>query len=116
MTPEAKEPSSAEHPVVEPMAAKPELLDPVLDPDRLLGKLGDLERQAARRDLGALPAEQRLPAGHFAGLSSDIEAEQADPHRVIRASSPAGRGDPPAPPPVIYLSRRPSVSQFMSVI
>jgi Calcineurin-like phosphoesterase len=102
----------------QPGGLAPELLAGVMDPAALLGKLKSLEQEriANSHDLDTLPGEQRLPPGHFVDLRRDIESEAGDPDRVIRASSPAGSDDPPAPPPVIYLSRRPTVSQFMGVI
>ena len=114
----AMSPSSLQPPAVAPAAVKPELLDPVLDPSQLLAKAQAIEQQQADNPQGldVLPPEQRLPLGHFASLSRDIEAEQDDPRRVIRATNPTGSDGQPAPPPVIYLSRRPTVSQFMSVI
>ncbi|HSO98315.1 MAG TPA: metallophosphoesterase [Solirubrobacteraceae bacterium] len=102
-------------------ALRPELLAPVLDPQQLLGKLnqpgGIRDRHVTRSaELSQLPSEQRLPPGHLDQLSVDIEAEKNDPHRVIRAQSPSAEGGPTAPPPVIYLSRKPTVSQFMGVV
>ena len=95
-----------------------------LDPDRLLAKInGEGDRQgladaraAAADKLAELPAEKRLPDDYFSTLSDAITAESQDSARVTRAATPPGEGGPPAPPPVIYLSRKPSVSQFMSVI
>jgi Calcineurin-like phosphoesterase len=101
-----------------PGVPAPELLAGVMNPQALLGKLESLEEEhlANSRDLDILSSEQRLPPGHFAELRRNVEGEVNEPDRVIRAHTPAGSGDPPGPPPVIYLSRRPTVSQFMGVI
>jgi len=103
-----------------PAAPRPELLDRVLDPDQLEAKLDDLK--AARDDhqdeLRALTPAQRLPVGYLDGLSAAIEEEKGedDPPRVIRAGA-ASKGVPAlAPPRVVYLSRKPTVSQFQSII
>lgn len=93
----------------------PELLAPVLNPDALMTKIDSLIK--ARQDpQNSPPEDQRLPATHFDQLRGDILDEQdpANPARATTAKCPAaGR---PAPPPVIYISRKPSVSQFQSVI
>ena len=99
---------------------RPELLDRVLDPDQLEAKLDELK--AARDDhqdeLRALRPEQRLPAGYLDGLTAAIEEEKAedDPPRVIRAGAASKEVPALAPPRVVYLSRKPTVSQFQSVI
>jgi hypothetical protein len=97
---------------------RPELLDPVLDPEQLLQKLERIkrDREARSEDLARLPRGQRLPPDHFQEVGEEIRGEADDPLRVARASGPPGGTGPPAPPPVIYLSRKPTVSQFMSVI
>lgn len=99
-----------------PGGPAPQLLEPVIDPERLQAKLSEL--QAARDhhsdDLGALDPAHRLPPNWFDDLNAQIETEKQDPDRVARAVSP--HAGVPAPPPVIYLSRKPAVSQFMSVI
>lgn len=96
-----------------------ELLPAVLDPDQLLSKVQSLKKQhLTGADAPAdLPPDQRLSVDYFDKLQDDIESERGDDsRRVIRARTPPPAGGPPAPPPVIYLSRKPSVSQFMSVI
>ena len=106
------------HKAAEPALPAPQLLTPVLDPGQLLQKVKDLQRQAhnAAGELASVSAQQRLPPGHLDQLSAEIEAEKKDPARVTRAATPPAHDGPPAPPPVIYMSRRPAVSQFMSVI
>jgi Calcineurin-like phosphoesterase len=94
---------------------RPQLLDTVLDPNRLQSKLASLKAERTEEKSAELPPEQRLPADHFDRLSEEIEQEQHGPQRAIKASSQPAAGVP-APPPVIYLSRKPSVSQFMSVV
>ncbi len=87
----------------------------MLDPDRLLEKIEGL--QAARAaHTPDLPSDQRLPDGYYDDLACVIGEERTDPQRVTRASNVAAPDGPSAPPPVIYLSRKPSVSQFMTVI
>ena len=90
----------------------------MLDPDRLLENINGPEGLKAQRAAHEqeLSADRRLPEGYFEELAAAISEERTDPHRVTRATSPSGPAGPPAPPPVIYLSRKPSVSQFMSVI
>jgi hypothetical protein len=96
----------------------------VLDPDQLLAKINGRDgqvgladaRTAAMGELSKLPDAKRLPDDYFQTLREDIAAEAQDPLRVTRAATPARPDGPAAPPPVIYLSRKPSVSQFMSVI
>jgi hypothetical protein len=108
---------------VAPAVAAP-LLHGVLDPDQLLAKINGRDgkgglhdaRTAAMDDLNELPADRRLPEDYFHTLSESITEEARDPARVTRAATPPGPDGPPAPPAVIYLSRKPSVSQFMSVI
>jgi hypothetical protein len=87
----------------------------MLDPDRLLEKIENLKAARAAH-AHELPSDHRLPDGYFDDLSGAIGEERADPHRVTRATNAAAPDGPPAPPPVIYLSRKPSVSQFMTVI
>src|SRR5581483_11428900 len=87
----------------------------MLDPDRLLDKIDGL-RAARAAHADELPADQRLPDTHFDDLAGAIEDEGTDPHRVTRATSMSSPDGRQAPPPVIYLSRKPSVSQFMTVI
>jgi hypothetical protein len=101
-------------------APHPELLDRVLDPDQLQAKLDELKtaRGEHQDELQALRGEQRLPAGYLEELGAAIEEEKGedDPPRVIRAGA-ASEGVPAlAPPRVVYLSRKPTVSQFQSVI
>ena len=90
----------------------------MLDPDRLLENINGPEGLKAQRAAHEQEpsADRRLPEGYFEELAAAISEERTDPHRVTRATSPSGPAGPPAPPPVIYLSRKPSVSQFMSVI
>jgi hypothetical protein len=101
-------------------APHPELLDRVLDPDELQVKLDTLK--AAREDhqdeLHALRPEQRLPVGYLEELNTAIEQEKGalDPPRVIRAGAASKAVPALAPPRVVYLSRKPTVSQFQSVI
>jgi hypothetical protein len=104
-------------PMKEPIPQQ-QLLSGVLDPARLLDKVSGLQHQSqnAVADLAQLTPDQRLPPGHLDSLRADIEAEQHVPERVARASSPAPPGGAKVPPPVIYMSRKPAVSQFMSVI
>ena len=99
-----------------PGGPAPQLLDPVIDPERLQDKLAQLTaaREHHRDELDALEPAHRLPPDWFDDLNTQIEAEKQLPERVIRASSL--KATVPAPPPVIYLSRKPAVSQFMSVI
>ncbi|MFL5863626.1 MAG: metallophosphoesterase family protein [Solirubrobacteraceae bacterium] len=96
----------------------PQLLDPVIDPDRLQEKIGELKaaRHRHRDDLAQLGPGQRLPAGWFDDLDAQIEGEKQEPGRVTRASDASHDSTGSEPPRVIYLSRRPEVSQFMSVI
>jgi hypothetical protein len=110
--------SNIPHNTSEAALPAPELLEPVLSPDQLLQKVKDLQRQTGTvvSDLANIPPAQRLPPGHLERLASEIEAEKNDPDRVTRANTPAAHVSAPAPPPVIYMSRRPTVSQFMSVI
>jgi len=98
-----------------PKRVRPQLLESVLDPDRLQRKLASIERERSDEKYAEVPPEQRLPHDHFDELSEDIRREQDDPHRVTRATSSPTAGVP-APPPVVYMSRRPKVSQFMSVV
>lgn len=111
------EPLSMGEPTTGPFP-HPELLEPVIDPDQLLTKIDRLQAQQRvhEDDLAVLPSEQRLPVGYFDRLRAAVTAEQADPHRVIRAVTPPSDPAVSSPPPVVYLSRRPTVSQFMSVI
>jgi hypothetical protein len=90
----------------------------MLDPDLLLHKINDPGglKDAHAKHAAEIPEGSRLPDDYFDRLSAEIVAEKDDPHRVARAATPPGPGGPPAPPPVIYLSRMPSVSQFMGVI
>jgi hypothetical protein len=106
------------HKASEAALPAPQLLNPILDPDQLLQRVTDLQRQAQTnaKDIASIPRGQCLPPGHLDQLATEIEAEKNDPARVTRASSPPAPDGPPAPPPVIYMSRRPTVSQFMSVI
>lgn len=100
-------------------APRPELLDRVLDPDQLQAKLDDLKsaRDDHQDELHALRPEQRLPVGYLDQLSSAIEQEKTeDPPRVIRAGAASAGVPALAPPRVVYLSRKPTVSQFQSVI
>jgi 3',5'-cyclic AMP phosphodiesterase CpdA len=100
-------------------APRAELLDPVLDPDRLQSKLDELKaaRDEHQDELSALSPERRLPVGYLEQLSAAIEAEKSeDPPRVIRAGA-ASEGVPAlAPPRVVYLSHNPKVSQLQSII
>ena len=86
------------------------LLDPVLDPDRLLAKLDDLERQ---RD--ARPAHVRLPGDAYARLRAELTSPQ------LRAETPAATtvrvpGDHSRPPATVFLHPRAALSQFQSVV
>ncbi len=105
-------------PVLPARPLQPQLLDGVLDPQQLLDKLDGVRglRELQAHHGAELSPDQQLRPGHLDQLSSDIRAEKNDPTRVIRARSGPPPGGPPAPPPVIYLSRKPSVSQFMGVI
>jgi hypothetical protein len=96
----------------------PQLLEPVIDPERLQDKLAQLSaaRERRRDDLDALDAAHRLPDSWFDDLNAQIEQEKQIPDRVVRAAASSTEISVPAPPPVIYLSRQPAVSQFMSVI
>lgn len=105
-----KAPEQASAPIL-----KPQLLDPVLDPDQLQDMLAKIKKSRPGGVSANVPDEQRLPIDHFDKLSEEIAEEQEGPQRAIRAATPAP-SSVPAPPPVIYLSRKPKVSQFMSVI
>ena len=87
----------------------------MLDPGRLLEKLESLKDERESPKQTEVPPGQQLPPGHFDDLHEAIEEEQSASHPAIRASTPPV-GGVPAPPPVIYLSRKPTVSQFMSVV
>jgi hypothetical protein len=95
----------------------PELLDPVLDPAQLQSKIARLKTGHAKHKDEFAP-EQRLPDDYFDTIDGQIEAEknEQNPPRVIRAGEASKSVAAPAPPRVVYLSRRPAVSQFMSVI
>jgi hypothetical protein len=99
-----------------PGGPAPQLLEPVIDPDQLQQRLTRLQaaRDEHRGELDALDPAHRLPPNWFDDLNTQIEAEKHTPDRVTRAVTPDARVS--APPPVIYLSRKPAVSQFMSVI
>jgi len=103
------------HPNKPPKPVRPQLLDSVLDPEQLLKKLDVIKAERAGKRYAEVPAEHRLPQDHFDELKEDIEDEQGDPDRVTKARGKSARGVP-APPPVIYMSRKPKVSQFMSVV
>lgn len=103
------------HPSKPPKPVRPQLLDSVLDPEQLLKKLDTIKVERAGKKYAEVPAEHRLPQDHFDELKEDIEKEKSDPHRVTEARSKPMKGVP-APPPVIYMSRKPKVSQFMSVV
>ncbi len=92
-----------------------QLLDSVLDPDKLTRKLDSLKAERGDERYSEVQPEQRLPSGHLDTLHEEIADEQAEPERTIRASGPPPAGVS-APPSVIYLSRKPNVSQFMSVV
>jgi hypothetical protein len=100
---------------VQARSVRPQLLDSVLDPDKLTRKLDSLKAEREDEKYAEVPPEQRLPPGHLETLREEITEEQAEPERTIRASGPPPAGVS-APPSVIYLSRKPNVSQFMSVI
>jgi len=96
---------------------QPGLLPTVLDPDQLLAKIDNLRQQRSTASEANDAVVPRLAVGYFDELHEAIESERSDdPRRVTQARTPLPAGGPPAPPPVIYLSRKPSVSQFMSVI
>ncbi len=100
-------------------APAPHLLAPVIDPDRLQSKLSQLKAQRTRHAdaLAGLDPAHRLPADYFDRLNHLIAEEtRQHPERVIRASDSSQASAAPAPPRVIYLSRQPGISQFMSVI
>jgi hypothetical protein len=88
------------------------------DPARLIAMIegpGGL-KEASAAHASELPPGGRVPDGHYDELVAAVKAEQDDADRVTRAASPQPPGGVPAPPPVIYLSRKPSVTQFMSAI
>jgi hypothetical protein len=97
------------------LTVSPELLEPVLNPERLLEKVQDLQAQAQKQPASALPPGAAPRPGYLGEIAAGIEAEKGDPQRVQRAPTRTGPAAA-APPPVVYLSRKPSVSQFMSVI
>jgi hypothetical protein len=101
-----------------PGGPAPQLLDPVIDPERLQDKLAQLKaaHDTHETELKRLAPAHRLPESWLDDLNTQIEQEKQIPDRVIRAAPSSADTGVPAPPRVIYLSRRPAVSQFMSVI
>ena len=86
------------------------LLDPVLDPDTLLAKLDDLERQRADR-----PADAQLPDDAYTQIRQALSNEtfRAESPRAVTVRAP---GDQSRPPASVYLHPHIALSQFQSVI
>lgn len=85
------------------------LLDPALDPDALLAKLGEVQQARAEHP------EQQVPQATYDEIRrvlTDPEARQGAPS----ASRPRAFDDLTRPPGTIYLQPSPTLSQFQSVI
>jgi hypothetical protein len=86
------------------------LLDSALDPDKLLAKLDDLERQRRQH-----PGEARLPEETYAQIRDALTSA------TLRADTPSATtvrapGDHSRPPATIFLEPHIALSQFQSVI
>ena len=86
------------------------LLDSDLDPDKLLAKLDELERQRAQR-----PQDVTLPADDYQTIRDALTSEE------LRAETPSAEtvrapGDHSRPPATVYLHPEVALSQFQSVI
>jgi 3',5'-cyclic AMP phosphodiesterase CpdA len=86
------------------------LLDTTLDPDALLAKLDELQRQRADR-----PGDARVPAGTY-GRIRDALTDPGLRAGTPRAAHPRAPGDETRPPATIYLQPHSALSQFQSVI
>jgi hypothetical protein len=86
------------------------LLDSVLDPDTLLAKLDELERQRADR-----PNDAQLPADTYRQIRDALESPEfrAETPRSANGRPPGDHGRPPA---TVYLQPHIALSQFQSVI
>jgi calcineurin-like phosphoesterase family protein len=86
------------------------LLDPVLDPDKLLAKLDELQREREQH-----PADAQLPADDYRQIRDALTSA------TLRAETPSAAtvrvpGDHSRPPATIYLHPHIALSQFQSVI
>jgi hypothetical protein len=88
----------------------PQLLDDVLDPDALLGKLAELERARAEHPERASVAAEQYTAIGRALTDPRLRGESPS------ASSVRGPGQDDRPPATIYLHSDAALSQFQSVI
>jgi hypothetical protein len=86
------------------------LLDSVLDPDALLAKLAELERQRAER-----PDDALLPADTYGQIRDALNSPEfrAETPRTATVRAPGDEGRPPA---TVYLQPHVALSQFQSVI
>jgi hypothetical protein len=87
-----------------------QLLDEVLDPDALLGKLKELEQARAEH-----PERVSVGAEHYAAIKSALTDEQRR-RESPSASSERAPGQDDRPPATIYLHSDAALSQFQSVI
>jgi hypothetical protein len=86
------------------------LLDPVLDPDTMLAKLDEIERQRTER-----PNDAHAPVDLYRQIRDALTSEK------FRAETPSAAtvrtpGDQSRPPATVYLHPHVALSQFQSVI